>query len=280
MRKCFQLILSSENSLCSRISYIFLLLSNTNFKFWLFESRSRLNVMRAENRIFRTDVIWRCCFIVLEEKKRAKYRLLYNSSSASVVAFDVDISSAISCNRFETWIALEIIILTKLLSCWKIRRARWVNTCSEYLFIRAEKFLLSIFCKFLSCYSIIIIKIRSPASLSCFYFEHSISDLDIVSQRFIVFNNNRISKSFVDQIRLLIELFKILLYSNFLDFFEYWQVWLQIKTQQFYLLNRCSNYRSLIADFEYWKTETKFLIFRFATLTIEESSYCIDSILE
>jgi len=106
------------------------------------------------------------------------------------------------------------------------------------------------------------IKMRFSASLSCFYFEHSISDLDIVFQKLIVFNNNRISKFFVDQTRFLIELFKILLYSNFLDFFEYWRIWLQIKAQQLYFLNRYSNYRSLIADFEYWKTETKFLIFR------------------
>jgi len=124
MRKYFRLILFSEDSLYSRISHIFLLLSNTNFKLWLFESRSRLNVIYIKNRIFRADIIWRCYFIVFEEKKRAKYRLLYNNSSVSVVASDVDISSAISCDKSEAWIALEVIILIKLLFCWKIKRAR------------------------------------------------------------------------------------------------------------------------------------------------------------
>ncbi len=58
--------------------------------------------MRAKGRVSRAGVIWRCCFIVLgEEEKRARYRLLCDSSSASIVAFDVDISFAMSCDRFE-----------------------------------------------------------------------------------------------------------------------------------------------------------------------------------
>lgn len=58
--------------------------------------------MRARGRVSKASVIWRCCFIVLEkEEKEARYRLLCNSSSALIVAFDVDTSFAISYNKFE-----------------------------------------------------------------------------------------------------------------------------------------------------------------------------------
>ena len=58
--------------------------------------------MRARNQVSRVDVIWRCCFIVLKkEEKKAKHCLLCNSSSALIVAFDVNTSFAMSYDKFK-----------------------------------------------------------------------------------------------------------------------------------------------------------------------------------
>ncbi len=103
---------------------------------------------------------------------------------------------------------------------------------------------------------------RSPASLSCSYLGHSVPDLDIVSQRLIVFNNNRDPKYFVDLAQSLIESPRTPPYPNSLNSLEYWRVWSQAKAQQLDLVDRCNNYRSLIADFEYWRTEAEFLASR------------------
>jgi len=78
----------------------------------------------------------------------------------------------------------------------------------------------------------------------------------------MAFNNDRIPKPFVDQARPLTESPKTPPYPNPLDPLEYWRVWSQVKAQQLHLLDRCSDHRSLIADFEYWRTEAEFLASR------------------
>jgi len=135
-----------------------------------------------------------------------------------------------------------------------------VNTCPGYSFIRAES-PRHRFCAN-STLNYQPVKMRSPASLSCSYFEHSVPDLDIVSQRLIAFNNDRNPKRFVDLARPLTESPKTPPYSNSLDPLEYWRVWSQVKAQQLHLVDRCSDHRSLIADFTYWRTEAEFLASR------------------
>lgn len=100
---------------------------------------------------------------------------------------------------------------------------------------------------------------RSPTSLSCSYLGHSVPNLDIVSQRLEAFNNDRSPKLSVDLARPLTESPKTPPYPNPLDPLEYWRVWSQVKAQQLHLVDRCNDHRSLITDFEYWRTEAEFL---------------------
>lgn len=103
------------------------------------------------------------------------------------------------------------------------------------------------------------VKMRSPANLNRYYSGHSVPDLDIVSQRLMTVQDDRDPKPFVDLARPLTESPKTPPYPNPLNPLEYWRVWSQVKAQQLHLMDRCSDYRSLIADFEYWRTEAEFL---------------------
>ncbi len=107
-----------------------------------------------------------------------------------------------------------------------------------------------------------MIKMRSPANLNSDYSGHSVPDLNIVSQRLMAVKDDRDPKRFVDLVPPLTESPETPPYPNPLDPVEYWRVWSQVKAQQLHLMDRFSDHRSLIADFEYWRTEAEFLASR------------------